>query len=146
MSPKGHILDSNGPKSLKLCVTMGKLLISVKNSKNSLICANFGCFGMFRVKKMMYLLSKKVDKAHFQRPIPMVYSKNDFKFWVRTTRRLVTIEQKIEIWYAKLRCAHFSHIQIFERVSAYDFRKSGELWQLGGNVFLKSFRLYFKAP
>ena len=65
MSLNGHMLDSNGLINLKLCVAMEKWLISVKNSKNSLIFANFGCFGMFRVKKMTFPLSEKAQKGQF---------------------------------------------------------------------------------
>jgi len=65
MSLKGYILDSNGLISLKLSVAMGKWMISVKNSKNSLIFANFGCFCMFRVKKMTFPLSEKAQKGQF---------------------------------------------------------------------------------
>ena len=65
MSLKGYILDSNGLISLKLSVAMGKWMISVKNSKNSLIFANFGCFGMFRVKKMTFPLSEIAQKGQF---------------------------------------------------------------------------------
>ena len=58
-------MDSNGLISLKLSVVMHKWLISVKNSKNSLIFANFGCFGMFRAKKEDIFVSKKAQKGQF---------------------------------------------------------------------------------
>ena len=57
---------------------MGKWLVSVKNSKNSLIFANLGCLGMFGVKKT----KKQLKKANFQAPTPMLYSKSDFTFCV----------------------------------------------------------------
>ena len=72
MSLKGYILDSNGLIGLKLSVAMGKWMISVKNSKNSLIFANFGCFCMFRVKKQPFRCPKWLKKANFQGPTPMV--------------------------------------------------------------------------
>merc|ERR1711947_62821 len=65
MSLKGYILDSNGLISLKLSVAMGKWMISVKNSKNSLIFANFGCFCMFRVKKTTFPSSEMAQEGQF---------------------------------------------------------------------------------
>ena len=62
---------------------MEKWLISVKNSNKSLFFANFGCFGMFRVKKQRFCCPKLLKKANFQGATPMVYNKNDFKFRIK---------------------------------------------------------------
>ena len=91
MSLKGYILDSNGQISLKLCVAMGKWLISVKNSKNSLIFANFGCFGMFRVKKTTFPLSEIAQKGQFSGSHPYGLQQKWLQILRRTTRGLVAM-------------------------------------------------------
>ena len=96
-NPKGHILDSNGLSSLKVYVAIGKQLISVKNSKYSLIFGNFGYFGKCRVKKRCFLCPTKLEKANFQRPNPMVYSKTYFEFCVKASGGLLLWDTYREI-------------------------------------------------
>jgi hypothetical protein len=74
MSLKGYILDSNGLISLKVSVAMGKWMISVKNSKNSLIFANFGCFCMFRVKKNNVSVVRNGSKRPIFRVPPLWFT------------------------------------------------------------------------
>ena len=88
MSLKDHILDSNGLIYLKLSVDMEIWLIFDKNSKISLIFANFGYFGNFRVEKMTFLLSKKAYH-------PYGLQQKWLQILRRTTRRLVAM------WYFK---------------------------------------------
>ena len=52
---------------------MQKWLIFVKNSEDSLIFTNFGCFGLFRVKivvSVVHKSSKKLEKANLQCSTP----------------------------------------------------------------------------
>ena len=71
MSLKGHILDSNGLINLELCVATEKYLISVKNSKNSLIFAPIlAVLAYLKLKKMTFMLSEKARKGQFSASHP----------------------------------------------------------------------------
>ena len=149
MSLNGYILDSNSQIRLKLCVAMVKWLISVKNSKNSPIFANFGCFGMYRVKKMTFPLSEIAQKGQFSGSHPYGLQQKWLQILRRTTRGLVAMGHKKK---AKSR-TEISQVPIFDisvflrvfLLTSCDFQKSGELWQLGGNSFWKASRLFFKT-
>ena len=113
MSPKGYILDSNGQISLKLCVAMGKWLISVKNSKNSLIFANFGCFGMFRVKKTTFPLSEIAQKGQFSGSHPYGLQQKWLQILRRTTRGLVAIKKR-NLWPKPHKCPFLTYLYFWE--------------------------------
>ena len=139
MSLKGYILDSNGQIHLKLCVAMGKWLISVKNSKNSLIFANFGCFGMFRVKKMTFRLSEIAQKGQFSGSHPYGLQQKWLQILRRTTRGLVAMgHTKKAKFRTKISQVPIFDISVFLRVfllTSCDFQKSDKLWHLEGNSF-----------
>ena len=117
MSLKGYILDSNGLISLKLSVAMGKWMISVKNSKNSLIFANFGCFCMFRVKKITFPLSEMAQKGQFSGSHPYGSQQKWLQILRRTTRGLVAMghlkKKKKKKKKAKFR-TEISQVSIFD--------------------------------
>ena len=76
ITPTGHILDSNGLISLKLCVAMDKWLISVKN---------FGCFGMCRVKNDVSVVRNSSKRQIFSVPPLWFTAKMTSKVYVEPT-------------------------------------------------------------
>ena len=80
--------------------------------------------------------------ANFQLPTTMVYSMNDFRFCVElpgsTLQNLGQKSSYVPIFHISLILRGFL-------LTIYDFRKSGKLWQLGGNGFWNASRLNFKT-
>ena len=152
MSLKGYILDSNGQISLKLCVAMGKWLISVKNSKNSLIFANFGCFGMFRVKKMTFRLSEIAQKGQFSGSHPYGSQQKWLQILRRTTRGLVAMghlkkkKKKRNLGPKSHKCQFLTYMYFLKGscIQSDNFSKKHNFAHLGAHVFWKAFMLYFK--
>ena len=66
----------------------GIWLISVTKSKDSLVFANFGCFGLFRVKIMTFLLTEKgqISASH-----PYGLQKRWLQILCKTIRGLVAM-------------------------------------------------------
>ena len=114
---------------------MEKWLISVKNSKNSQIFANFGCFSMLRVKKTTFPLSKIAQKDQFSGPHPYGLKQKWLQILHRTTRGLVVLGhlKKKGKFKTKISQVPIFDISVFLRgflLRICDFRKSGKFWQL----------------
>ena len=104
---------------------------------------SFGCFGMSRVKNDFFVVRKGS-----KRPI---FSISPLQFTVKMTSNFAQNHQGAccygTLYDQNLTSAHFD-ISVFLRVfllTTCDFRKIGELWQLGGDGFWKAFRFFFKT-
>ena len=154
MSLKGYILDSNGQISLKLCVAMGKWLISVKNSKNSLIFANFGCFGMFRVKKTTFPLSEMAQKGQFSGSHPYGsgakmtsnFAQDHQGACCYGTLKKKKKKKKRSLGPKSHKCQFLTYMYFLKGscIQSDNFSKKHNFAHLGAHVFWKAFMLYFK--
>ena len=134
---------------------MGNWLIFVKNSKNWIIFANFGCFAMLRVKKMMFPFSEKAQKGQ----ISASYHYGLRQKWLQILLKTIcygTLEQKTTKFVTKI--SHFQHqcfwesfclqVMILEKVA--NFGNLGEMIfgkPLGCTLLSQSFQIkVFWAP
>ena len=113
-------------------------MIFVKNSKNSQIFANFGCFAMFRVKKWRFVVRKSFKRPTFSFP-PLCFTAklpSDFVLNHQAARYYGTL-WKHEILDQDLKCSHFD-LSTFFRGSLHindDLEKCSSLLRLKGLFF-----------